>query len=211
VAPPPAHPIAVRFERFLFDPDDPSQPESGGVLSSGLVLAKPLVFQIDDPSSPYLVQLTIVAWNGRFAATRVAVSARAFGEPVTATGMRRVTIERYVARIRQWISEQTPNLYLGTPISPDVVSYRFASLSERATAGTDKRRQISRGDLERVAAAYRAALASADPRRAAAPVLYVADVMHCSRSHAARLVGRARRVGLLGRALRGLAGEAEAD
>ena len=205
--------IKVVFVGFLIHEDDPASPApwSGGALSSGLELSRPMVFGIDDQSNPYLTELTIVAWNGRLTATRVDIRARAFGEPVTATGMRHVTIERYLARIREWISIQSPNLYIGTRITvddPTVESYRFATQSERAAAGVQKRRQVSREDLERVAAAYRAALASTDPRVAAAPLQHVAEVMHCSRSHAARLVGRARRIGLLGSALRGLAGEA---
>jgi hypothetical protein len=173
--------------------------EGGGPLDGGLWVANRFSATVDDPAMPYLVTLTLGAHDRRLATESITLTMRTGGAPITATSLRALKVDAYVARIRAELSTLQGGLRLmrrtdgeGTTAWSGVPEHDWPRFET-----SQSRRRRPEDTLPEVARAYREALGHQDSYIAAAPTQYVADELHYSRGHAARLVVKARKAGLL--------------
>ena len=185
----------------------PSQ--GGGPLEGGLLLLNGFEALIDDPSISFLVTLDVLALGGRLAASAVTVRRRAEGGPVTGSALRAVTVERYLQQTRDRLAKSSPPLV--GKVRESQAGWRRWSPPSKAEwadfADGQRRRRRPEETLPAVAAAYREALASDDWEIRRAPTAEVGRRLNFSRGHAARLVSKSRKAGLLGPASQGRSGE----
>jgi hypothetical protein len=172
-----------------------------GVVPFGGRFAFPRRWQvkIDDPNLPYRVELEIVAEGGSFACRGLRCESRPGGPAVTGEGIRRLPIAGFVRHTLQDVALVQVGKGHYVPLGDQADLEEIFAAYRRTETG---RRPITDDELAEVAEIYRAALLS-DP----APTRAVAKAKHLSRSHAARLVGRARAAGFLGPTRPGKAGE----
>ena len=183
--------------------------EGGGPLDGGLFLVNRFTATVDDPSLPFLVTLVLVAHGRRLAPEAVNLKMRPGGIPITATNLRAVKVDAYVARIRDEVGALDGGLLI-VRRQEDSQSIRWSGVPDGDWSrfeDSQNRRRRPADTLPAVAEAYREALGHPDSQIAAAPTMYVAEKLFYSRGHASRLVTQARKVGLLGDAIPGRAGE----
>lgn len=134
--------------------------------------------------------MVVGAQDGRLACEWLRLDQRRCGPPVGTDALRSVTVEAYLDAVRrQLLGSGSPLLLAPVEGTPGAFE-----------PPTDEQRRPLLDTLPLVASLYREALRSADPRVAKAPTAYVAECLHYSRGHAARLVTQARTEGLLGMA-----------
>lgn len=150
---------------------------------------------VDDPELAYLLELGVDSRDGTAKCVELCCRQREGGPPVTAEGLRRVRVSRYLAdpTIHEvWQRRpQSSGRTLYTPVvgGDDLADYLRARRREERRG----RRRITDDDLRRVADVYRVALASG-----AAPTAEVeAKLRLQSRAQAARWVAKAREAGYL--------------
>ncbi len=181
-----------------------------GSLGAGVELLAEPTYDIEDPALDYGVTLTVTAHENLLACRELTLSQRADGPAVTDQKLRAVTIKSYLAEIRRNLESLSGGLIILRFAEQFADSFAMEPLSEGDVAGLEarhRRRQPMADTLPRVAAAYRQALASDDEFERDAPTEFVAKQLNYSRGHASRLVGLARKEGLLGPARPGRAGE----
>ena len=179
-------------------------------LEGGLKLPRHFEADVDDPALLYLLTLTIGAQHRRLVIERAAISQRVGQPPVTSAGLRLVTLDAYLGAVRQELLSYGGAFLLAQVRSeaPGLVEWSPPTAEALERFDARQRHTLPRGEaLERVAEAYRAALASPDPAVFRRPTKAVGDMLHYSRGHAARLVTAARKADLLGPAFRGRSGE----
>ena len=183
--------------------------EGGGSLGGELWLANRFSVVIDDPGSDYLVTMVIAASSGRLVAEEVTAAARPGGPPVTATGLRTVTVDAYLAGVRRELMKLEGGLLvMRRQVDGNLTTWSGVAPGDWGRFEERQRRRRSTVDaLPLVAELYKKALESLDSDVAAAPTQYVADTLHYSRGHVSRLLSQARDAGLLGPAPVGRAGE----
>lgn len=204
----------------------------GGVVQGGAVLLGPYRVAVDDPELDADLELQVDAYDGRLAVSELVLRRRAGRPAPTATTLRRVALDSYLARS---LAELPPG-QLGSGRSLDDPSKPVPTEDDEPTPNTrvspargQQQRQPARQArrvtprprdpaerlqlLQEVVKLYRHALQlppEGDPdgwRRK--PTEYVARRVHLSRGHVGRLLTEARTEGLLAPALPGQAGEEE--
>ena len=189
--------VPVSFEGTTLGTGTPE--EGGGPLDGGLWLPNRFSATVDDPAMPYLVTLTLGAHDRRLATESITLTMRAGGAPITATSLRAVKVDAYVALVRAELSKLRGGFRVMQRVQGEGQT-AWSGVAEHEWPrfeASQSRRRRPEDTLPEVAAAYREALAHHDSYIAAAPTQYVADQLHYSRGHAARLVVKARRAGLL--------------
>lgn len=184
--------------------------DGGGNLGGDLELDRRFEVDIDDPDCDYALTLVIAARDRRLVVEHATVSARPEGPPVTSTGLRTITVDAYLSLVRSELQALGGGFLIlrRTQVAPNVVSRSGVGADGWGDfAETQRRRRSTAEALPEVARIYREALGSTDPNMAATPTQHVADRLRYTRGHASRLVAQARSAGLLGKALKGRAGE----
>jgi len=177
--------------------------EGGGTLNGGRALLNRFKVDVVDPTIPHDLTLTIAARSGRLVAEEVSIRIRDGGEAVSATGLRRVKVDAYIARIRDRFERQGGSgLFVK---ASDLPSMRAEDLRRQGHGfGPTDLATVRR---IRIVALYRQAYNSPDPLVRAAPTEYAAQLAGVSRSYAARIIRKAREDGHLRAAIPGKAGE----
>ncbi len=203
--------VKVRIRPFEIGSGTPE--DGGGRLDGGLSLSNAFTTDLDDPGLNALVSLTIEARSGRLVASSIVVAERGGGPPITGAALRAVPVESYVDLVRKaartafgLLTADSPAL-VPTPAGTAEVSQGPPSDDQWDHFAASQRGAPTEDLLPAVARIYREALASPDPRVRNSPTAQVARQLHYHRGHAARLVTRARKEGLLRAARPGRAGE----
>lgn len=172
-----------------------SPEDGGGPLQGGLHLKNRFVAEIQDPAVPYSVVLTLRARDGRLAVEGMTLrEVSAESPPVTGVGLRSMTLDTYVSRVREVLGED----------GEDALVTREPGRPKKAQLG---KTALGKVTTQVVADFYRDALSSPDPQVNRRPTQAVADRLGLSRGYVSRLLTQARQEGLLGTAQRGQAGE----
>lgn len=170
--------------------------EGGGPLEGGLTLLNRFDAEINDPGLPYLVTLTLVAHERQLVAESLRLTMREgrAPKPITSEGLRAVKVAAYVARVRSELGSLGGG-FLIVREETGLGSVTWSGVPSDDWSRFDQAQRSRRDPAEVlpvVAALYREAMGSSDPQVSGAPTQYVADKLHYSRGHAARLVTQAR-------------------
>jgi hypothetical protein len=165
--------------------------------------------EIDAPDLPYVLRLTVAVVHGKPVCIGLAAEMRRDGMPVTRRGLNSLPVDRLVRTI-------AANSAVATGSGPGYVTYDFPAGPDQVAAA---RREIEprRGRrahpdehlrlLRKVVDAYRD-LIRAGCRK---PKPFIATELCISQSYVRRLLTEARQIGMLGPAIPGRAGEADAQ
>jgi hypothetical protein len=129
---------------------------------------------------------------------------------VVGIALRTAVLDSYLNRIREHLGAHGGEFIVTKEVGRTETTRTFRGAREdewRTFEATQKRDRPL--DVAEVADLYREAVGNADPEVSRAPTAAVARRLGVHRGHAARLVSRARREGLLGAALPGRSGEAQ--
>lgn len=206
------------------DPNDPKtgglgsgrQEDGGGPLHGGLTLMNRFRAEIRDPAIPYSVAMTLRARGGRLACEEISLQeVDPESPPITGVGLRAITIDSYVSRVREVLGEVGGGLLIAKQETGPRVTKASGPVApekwEEFEAAQERSEQREKITTQLVADHYREAMASGDPTVNRRPTQAVADRLGVSRGHVSRLLTQARRQGVLGKAQRGQAGELRFD
>jgi hypothetical protein len=187
---------------LLIRVDDPDHraDDGGGTLHGGLQLIGRLTVEVSDAAVPYDIAMTVTERDGWLACESVTVTARPGGPPVTGAALRAPTVAKYLDLMRARLAEVRGGTKIARVIkqSEHAVHYGFPSTDDWAALDFGQRRRAAQLTPELVAACYREALASPDPRQYRRPTAAVAERLSASRGHISRVLTAARRQGLPG-------------
>ncbi|MEU8252208.1 hypothetical protein [Nonomuraea sp. NPDC048916] len=172
--------------------DNPGGPEAEIVPGISIPFTS-YTSEVHDISSPYRLTLKIEVRDGAPECRQFVITADADAPPITGVVLRSIPLATYVETTLEKITN------------------RRGDALEELRAERGRRRQPKSDVLPRVVEAYRLALADPDPVVRKAPTQAVADRLHYQRGHVSRLLSEARRLGMLGPARRGRAGEAKTN
>ena len=187
----------------------------GGPLAGGLRLFRSQTFEVDDPGLPVLLSITVVAKKNRLVASQVNVTARDEADQmVTGELLRSIPIDAYVKRIKEYLldasAKSAPYIVAEVGGTVDTVFLEPPSVEQVNRAIREGRKRVPASELlPQMVALYREALG--DPEHQHAPVDWVARQLGYSKGHVARQLVQARKVGLLGPAEPGRAGESRSS
>lgn len=202
-------PLPTRVAKIVTEPDD-----RAGWVQAGPDHAIPTRFygwaELADP--PCMVRLdVIIDTEIRTPVVRELIMERQeqtpAGPPITASLLRRVTLDELLRRMLLDVQERIVSLdrqgYTGVfQLARDAESGSTVAYGGRRLAPTSGRdRRTADEKLRQVADVYRAAMAAGKP-----PTKAVAEQLHYKRAHAGRLVMQARRASYLGPTVKGKAG-----
>jgi hypothetical protein len=174
--------------------------EGGGPLRGGLRLMNRFAVEVTDPAVPYRVTMIIAARDGWLECESVQVSAAPGGSPVTAMAIRSMTLSLYIAKVREELGKFGGAFLVTQEVARTERSVTYSPVGPDAWDVLDyaQRRRNAQLTTEVVAAAYREALSSPNPRQSLRPTAAVAERLHASRGHISRLLTAGRREGLPG-------------
>lgn len=175
-----------------------SPDRGGGPLRGGVELANRVVAQIEDPSVPYAITVTVAARDGFIIAESITVAERPGGPLLASAAVRQTGLSLYVQRIREEIPRQAPMFLIHVERRTEhTVSFGFPPVQADWDAFAEIRR-ATRLTPELAAEAYLEALASPDPALNRKPTQAAAEKLGISRGHAGRLITEARKKGVPG-------------
>jgi hypothetical protein len=214
VSPPPKDLSRTSYD---FEPDDLASFENaaqagGGELAGGVTQLARLLVRVDDLNLDYVLTLTLANDRGHLVIEEARLTRREGHPAITSTGLRTVALDAYLRGIRRELARGAGGVGFGVERGRigGAVVWSPPLTEEWAGFESNQRRRVPAETLPAVAAAYRQALADPDPDVSRSPTAEVGRRLHYSRAHAARLVSKARKAGLLGSAMKGRAGEVEA-
>lgn len=183
---------------------DGTTEEGGGPLGDGLWLANRFLVDVEDPELPYAITMTVAAVYGRLACEDLHMRKLGNGPPVTGMMIRTLVFDSYLALLREKL--RATGLLRLHNYSRRAVPH-VAARDEWAALVAPPEQRTGPVQVQKVVDLYRQALASDNDAVRLAPNEAIAQALRISRGHAARLIVRARREGLLAPAVRGRAGE----
>jgi hypothetical protein len=223
-----------KVEVRILSQEEARQEENYPEIGGGLVTRYTgFVAKFRDPGLPYTLTIKAGVYKGAAHCTGLYIEADSGAPPITGTLLRDLPIKGYLDRallnltpmmpttwdaiLRGWGSEMEPAAFARLQESLNQIHavdhlsgvelYDLVTADEAADA---RRRQRPRSELLPIVVnEYRRALSNPQTRRRATQT--VADKLGYERGHITRLLTEARKLGLLGPARRGQAGEADLD
>jgi hypothetical protein len=179
----------------------------GKPLQGDFQLNQEFTAEVVDPRIPYVIKITVGAFEGRLIAESVEIGRQPNGPPVTGTALRSIPVETYLVEIRRRAARGHAGLILPRVVEEGSVSWRLGATVEEAARleSAHSKRRSTDETLRSVVNTYRAALA--DPDLARRPTEATAEQLGYTRGHVSKVLTNARKLGLLGEAEAGRAGE----